>query len=149
MGVGAISDLVKTQFGYHIIKVVEKQPAHTQTFEEVENLIRPTLLQRKAEQKAQELADKAFTLTKNNKSFDQIATELKISVLETPLFQQGGSIPLIGNSPEFSSKVFALKEKEMGSPTRIPNGFALPSLLRSRRLMFQLSTRYGQKSRML
>ncbi len=116
LGVGAISDLVKTQFGYHIIKVLEKQPAHTQTFEEVENLIRPTLLQRKAEQKAQELADKAFTLTKSNKSFDQIAAELKISVQETPLFQQGGAIPLIGNSPEFSSKVFGLKEKEVGSP---------------------------------
>jgi peptidyl-prolyl cis-trans isomerase D len=128
LGVGAISDLVKTQFGYHIIKVLEKQPAHTQTFEEVENLIRPTLLQRKAEQKAQELADKAFTMTKSNKSFDQIAAELKISVQETPLFQQGGAIPLIGNSPEFSSKVFGLKEKEVGSPVRIPNGFALAQL---------------------
>jgi peptidyl-prolyl cis-trans isomerase D len=129
LGVGAISDLVKTQFGYHIIKVVEKQPAHTQTFEEVENLIRPTLIQRKAEQKAQEIADKASSLAKNNKSFDQIASELKISVQETPLFQQGGAIPLIGNSPEFSSKVFGLKEKEVGSPTRIPNGFALPQLV--------------------
>ena len=129
LGVGAISDLVKTQFGYHIIKVLEKQPAHTQTFEEVENLIRPTLLQRKAEQKAQELADKAFTLAKSNKSFDQIAAELKISVQETPLFQQGGAIPLIGNSPEFSSKVFGLKEKEVGSPIRIPNGFALAQLV--------------------
>jgi peptidyl-prolyl cis-trans isomerase D len=129
LGVGAVSDLVKTQYGYHIIKVVEKQPAHTQTFEEVENLIRPTLLQRKAEQKAQELADKAFTLTKNKKSFEQVAAELKISVQETPLFQQGGSIPLIGNSPDFSSKVFGLKEKEVGSPTRVPNGFALPQLV--------------------
>ena len=129
LGVGAISDLVKTQFGYHIIKVLEKQPAHTQTFEEVENLIRPTLLQRKAEQKAQELADKAFTLAKSNKSFEQIAAELKISVQETPLFQQGGAIPLIGNSPEFSSKVFGLKEKEVGSPIRIPNGFALAQLV--------------------
>jgi len=129
LGVGAISDLVKTQFGYHIIKIVEKQPAHTQTFEEVKNLIGPTLLQRKAEQKAQELADKAFTLARNNKSFEQIASELKIGIQETPLFQQGGSIPLIGNSPEFSSKVFGLKEKEAGSPTRIPNGFALPQLV--------------------
>ncbi|HEX2521364.1 MAG TPA: peptidyl-prolyl cis-trans isomerase, partial [Terriglobia bacterium] len=129
LGVGAISDLVKTQFGYHIIKVLEKQTAHTQTFEEVENLIRPTLLQRKAEQKAQELADRAFTLAKSNKSFDQIAAELKISVQETPLFQQGGAIPLIGNSQEFSSKVFGLKEKEVGSPVRVPNGFALAQLV--------------------
>jgi peptidyl-prolyl cis-trans isomerase D len=95
----------------------------------VENLIRPTLLQRKAEQKAQELADKAFTLAKSNKSFDQIAADLKISVQETPLFQQGAAIPLIGNSQEFSSKVFGLKEKEVGSPVRVPNGFALAQLV--------------------
>src|SRR5262245_10621058 len=129
LGVGGISDLVKSQFGYHIIKVVEKQPARTQSFEEVENLIRPTLIQRKAEQKAQDLADKAFSLTKSNKSFEQIASELRIGIQETPLFQQGGSIPPIGSSPEFSSKVFALKPKEIGSPTRVPNGFAIPQLL--------------------
>ncbi|MBM3802756.1 MAG: hypothetical protein FJW26_10680 [Acidimicrobiia bacterium] len=129
LGVGAISDLVKTQYGYHIIKVVDKQPAHTQSLEEVENLIRPTLLQRKAEQKAQDLADKSFSLFKNKKSLEQIASELKLIIQETPLFQQGGSIPPIGNSPEFASKVFALKEKEVGSPIRIPNGFALPQLM--------------------
>ena len=149
LGVGAISDLVKTQFGYHIIKVLEKQPAHTQTFEEVENLIRPTLLQRKAEQKAQELADKAFTLAKSNKSFDQIAAELKISVQETPLFQQGAAIPLIGNSPEFSSKVFGLKEKEVGSPIRIPNGFALAQLVEIKApYVPRVWTKSGQKSKM-
>ena len=32
---GAISNLVETQFGYHIIRVDEKQPAHTVPFEEV------------------------------------------------------------------------------------------------------------------
>jgi peptidyl-prolyl cis-trans isomerase D len=129
LGVGGMSDLVKSQFGYHIIKVVEKQPARTQSFEEVENLIRPTLVQRKAEQKAQELADKAFSMTKNNKSFEQIASELRIGIQETQLFQQGASIPPIGSSPEFSAKVFALKTKEVGSPTRVPNGFAIPQLV--------------------
>jgi len=32
---GAVSDLVETQFGYHIIKVAEKQPARTVPLEEV------------------------------------------------------------------------------------------------------------------
>jgi peptidyl-prolyl cis-trans isomerase D len=128
LGVGAVSDLVKTQFGFHIIKVTEKQPAHTQSFEEVASLIRPTLLQRKAEQKAQELADKAFTMSRNNKTFDQIAAELKLNVHETPLFAQGTAIPLIGNTQEFSSKVFALKVQEIGSPVRVPNGFAIPQV---------------------
>jgi peptidyl-prolyl cis-trans isomerase D len=128
LGPGAVSDLVKTQFGFHIIKVTEKQPARTQPFEEVEGLIRPTLLQRKADQMAQELADKAFTLTRNNKTLDQAAAELKLASEETPLFSPGAPIPGIGNSQEFSSKVFALKPQEIGSPVRVPNGFAVPQL---------------------
>jgi peptidyl-prolyl cis-trans isomerase D len=129
LGIGAISDLVKTQFGFHIIKVTEKQPSRTQTFEEVESLIRPTLLQRKADQMAQDLADKAFALTKSNKTLEQVAAELKLTVRETPLFVQGSSIPVVGNAPEFSAKVFALKDKEIGSAARIPNGFAIPQLV--------------------
>lgn len=129
LGVGAISDLVKTQFGFHIIKVIEKQPARTQSFEEVESLIRPSLQQRKADQMAQELADKAFGLTRNKKTFEQIAAELKLTVQETPLFAQGGAIPVIGASPEFSSKVFGLKVQEVGSPIRVPNGFAIPQVI--------------------
>jgi peptidyl-prolyl cis-trans isomerase D len=130
LGVGAVSDLVKTQFGFHIIKVTEKQPSRTQTFEEVESLIRPTLLQRKADQMAQDLADRAFALTKSNKTLEQIAAELKLPIQQTPLFAQGSSsIPHIGNAPEFSTKAFGMKDKEIGSPTRIPNGFAIPQVV--------------------
>ena len=32
---GQISDLVKSQFGFHIIKVVDRKPASTRTLDEV------------------------------------------------------------------------------------------------------------------
>ena len=32
---GQLSDVVKTQYGYHIIKVVDKKPASTKTLAEV------------------------------------------------------------------------------------------------------------------
>src|SRR6266403_683476 len=34
---GSISDLVKTQYGFHIIKVLDKETAHTKTFDEVKD----------------------------------------------------------------------------------------------------------------
>jgi peptidyl-prolyl cis-trans isomerase D len=129
LGVDAISDLVTTTFGFHIIKVLQKQPAHTQKFEEVASLIKPSLQQRKAEQAAQELADKAFSRLKNHQTFEQVFAELGLSIYEIPLFSQGGPIPGIGNSPELSSKVFGLKSGEFASPVRVPNGFVVPQVV--------------------
>ncbi len=129
LAAGTVSDLVKTEYGFHIIKVFEKQVAQTQKFEEVVNMIRPTLLQRNADQAAQELADKAYSRSRNNQTLEQIAKERSLPIEESPFFTQGGTIPVIGNSPEFSSKAFTLKTKEIGPSVRISNGFAIPQLL--------------------
>lgn len=50
--VGELSAIVKTDYGYHIIKVVDKKPAHTATFEEKKEEIRETLFQQKKSEKA-------------------------------------------------------------------------------------------------
>jgi peptidyl-prolyl cis-trans isomerase D len=128
LGVGAISDLVTTQYGFHIIKVVERQSPRTQPLAEVANLIRPTLQQRKADQIAQDLADKAFSRTRTNTSFEAIARELKIDLIDTPLFAQGNDVPIIGNTPDFSNKLFAMKANEIGSPVRVPGGYVIPKM---------------------
>src|SRR2546428_9347211 len=38
---GQTSDLVKTQYGFHVIKVLDKETAHTKPFEEVKESLRP------------------------------------------------------------------------------------------------------------
>jgi peptidyl-prolyl cis-trans isomerase D len=126
---GTVSDLVTTKYGFHIIKVLERQSARTQTFDEVASTIRLTLLQKKADQAAQELADKAYSRIRNNQTVEQVSKDLNLPIEATGFFTQGASIAGIGNSQELSSKVFDMKLKEIGSPVRVPNGFIIPRLL--------------------
>jgi len=50
---GSISDLVKTQYGFHIIQVIDRQVARTQTFDEVKAAIHDQLAQEKSRQEAE------------------------------------------------------------------------------------------------
>ncbi|HVN80862.1 MAG TPA: peptidyl-prolyl cis-trans isomerase [Terriglobia bacterium] len=128
LGVGAISDLVTTQYGFHIIKVLDRQPAHTQKFEEVVNIIRNSLLQRKAEQAAQDLSDRVYARIKNNQTLDQVSVEFKLPIQDTGFFSAGSPVPALGSSQDFSNRVFSLKPKEIAAPVRIPSGFGIPQL---------------------
>jgi len=47
MNVGEVSDIVETQFGYHLIKVTDKKPAGTVSFEESKDKIKSYLEQQK------------------------------------------------------------------------------------------------------
>jgi len=126
---GSVSDLIVTKYGFHIIKVSEKQTARTQAFEEVVGTIRPTLLQRKADQAAQELADKAYSRIRNNQTFEQVSKDLNLPINATAFFSQGATIPGIGNAQELSTKVFDMRLKDTSPPVRVPNGFVIPRLL--------------------
>lgn len=126
---GEISDLVTTQFGFHIVKVLEKQAARTQAFEEVKGLIESSLTSAKAEAAARDLADKAYRQTRNERSFDEIAKELNLVSETSPFFSPGAAIPGIGNAPDLSTRVFSMAEGAISAPQRVPNGFVLARLV--------------------
>lgn len=56
--VGLISEVIKTPFGYHLVKIEEKQPEQILPFKEVEEKLHQTLLNRKRERVYSEWIEK-------------------------------------------------------------------------------------------
>jgi peptidyl-prolyl cis-trans isomerase D len=122
---------VKSNFGYHLIEVLDKQPAGTQPFEQVKEMIRARLTAERARDlaaaKAKELAGR---LAKNK---PRGAEELKtlaqqnpgVTFAETGKFSSQDSIPGIGRNPSFSSAAFALKQGEVSDAVQLPQGWAI------------------------
>lgn len=87
--VGDVSDIVETDFGFHIIKLTDINEAQTKSFEEVESDIRESLLYDQAMEKYFELqntlAEIAFEVPD---TLEDAANAVNLPVQETALFSR-------------------------------------------------------------
>src|SRR5207249_1411860 len=83
---GQISDLVKTQYGYHIIKLVDKKAAATRTLAEVRQQISDQLAYEKAQTQATDLAQKLEKEIKKPADLDTAAKANGLTVQESGFF---------------------------------------------------------------
>ena len=128
LGVGAISDLVNTQFGIHIIKVNGKQEERERPFEEVKEAIRPIIETRKAEQRASDMAQQVAAELVNNKNLDAVAAKVGAEVKETPLMEQNEPIADLGNATDFTRRMFTMGKGEIGASVQVERGYVVPQL---------------------
>jgi peptidyl-prolyl cis-trans isomerase D len=127
---GQVSDLVKTQYGFHIIKVLEKETAHTKPFEEVKDSLRPTLLLNQADKLASETADKlSAAIRRSNKiSLDDLAKEHHLTVNETRPISATDPLLELANSQEAKDAIFRLRLGELSLPARTDRGYVVLSV---------------------
>lgn len=107
---GQISDLVKSSFGFHIIRVDDKQDAHTKTLDEVKAEIEPVLKHQKAQQLAQKEADDVLKQARAQ-GLDAAAASAKLQVINTDFFGRKDMLPGLGPATQFMDAVFTAVEK--------------------------------------
>jgi peptidyl-prolyl cis-trans isomerase D len=115
---GQISDLVKSSYGFHIIRVDDKQEAHTKTLDEVKSEIEPLLKQQKGQQIAQKQAETLLKQARELKSLDAAAGAQKIPVINSDFFARKDMLPGLGPSTQFMDAVFS--EAENAPPDVAP-----------------------------
>src|SRR5712671_1070241 len=127
---GQVSDLVKTQYGFHIIKVLEKETAHTKPFEEVKDSLRPRLLLDQAEKQASDTADQLSAALRQSPklSLDDLAKQFHLTLSETRLVSATDPLLELANSQEARDAIFRLKPDEVNLPVRTDRGYVVLSV---------------------
>jgi peptidyl-prolyl cis-trans isomerase D len=127
---GNISDLVKTQYGFHIIKVLDKETAHTKPFDEVKDSIRSPMVLAKADKQASQLADNLSTAIRqsNKTSLDDLAKQFHLAVGETRPVGATDQLLELGNSKEVKDAAFGQRAGDVSLPIHTDRGYVILSV---------------------
>ena len=127
---GEISELIKTQYGFHIIKVLDKETAHTKTFDEVKDTLRTPLLLQKADAQGNSIADKmSADIRQSNKvTLDELAQKYHLEVSETRPVSPTDPLLELGNGQDLKEEISRLRQGELSLPLHTDRGFVVLSL---------------------
>ncbi len=125
---GQISDVVRTPFGFHIIKVSEHTEAGVKPLVDVIAQVKQGLTTEKAQQLAYEKAMDAYNINRKTGDLAAAATANDLGIKETGFFALEDPIDGIGKILEVSQAAFALKSGELARPIQTEKGIFLFTL---------------------
>ena len=126
---GQVSDLVRTEYGIHIIKLEDKQTAHLQSFDEVKTAIVADLEKQRIADAQEKLAnDLVSELRLKPGAFEELVRKAGTEPKVSPLFRYGQAVPDLGSGDTFENLAFQLHKGEVGTPISVPKGLAIIQL---------------------
>jgi peptidyl-prolyl cis-trans isomerase D len=127
---GTVSEPVRTDFGYHLIKVEELQVAGYQSLEAVRAELRARLSREEARRLAEAKAQAVHkAIAGAGGEWKTAVQALELLPRETSFIAQGAVVEGIENSAAFTQAAFALQDGQVSQPTLIGNHYVVMKLL--------------------
>ena len=125
---GQTSDLVKSNFGFHIIRVEDKQDAHLKLLAEVKPQITEQVKAQKVA-RATEAAASSLLSQARGEGVEKAAAAKGLHAITTDYFSRADTLPGMESAPQFMDAVFNEQEKSPPDMVQIPEGYVVFELL--------------------
>lgn len=122
---GVVSDPVRTDFGFHVIRVEDVRPAGQQPLEEVREQVRGQLRFAEIRDVAGELAAELRAKASEQGGLRGAAEELGLELRDTGVVSRSGTVPGLGPVPEMVRTMFELGQQELSEVLSLPRGEVL------------------------
>jgi peptidyl-prolyl cis-trans isomerase D len=121
---GSISDPIQTTYGIEIIKVIDRETAHTKTLAEVKDSITPMVIAAEAGATANDAYNQisASVRQSDHQSLDDMAKKFNLQIVETPAVSYTEPVGDLGNTADVHRLLFELRVGEVGQPLQLDQG---------------------------
>ncbi|HEY7448065.1 MAG TPA: peptidylprolyl isomerase [Vicinamibacterales bacterium] len=119
---GQISDLVKTQYGFHIIKLVDKKPGSVKPLSEVRQQIMEQLRADAAAQQLGQLAQRLEGEIRTKADLERSAKSQGLAIQESGFFGRNDLVPGLGLAPAVADRAFQMGDNDVSGAVRASRG---------------------------
>ncbi|MDE1177446.1 MAG: peptidylprolyl isomerase [Edaphobacter sp.] len=124
LNAGQISDVIKTQFGYHILQVEEKKTAHLRPLSEVKAEIVPVLEQQRVGAAEQTFASQLASDAKKN-GLEKAATARGLHAVTTDYVAKDGVVAGLADASGLLTQAFSVVKGADPASVSTGDGFAV------------------------